>query len=295
MSVCLTFFSCDNDSPNNNTNNDPGVVMTGYKINSQSNYTDVNGVIFKGIRIGNIVNNKLFSESNENFLNGVSQGVLTQQNYFYADNLLITAKENDNKKDFFYDVNQNLIGINWTLLNLSNPSQQSVTIYYRFLYHPNNIVFVERITLPYNDPAAQIEKRSVIQFDSNNNIIKAGMDYNLDGVMDGINQFFYTNDNLTSIHRSDGTTLTFDYSNVVDNFMILNYNSYGKKVYRLLNSESYSMLASGIERQSKNLTNQEASDATYEILSNNYYKKKTKTMVYAGTDSNTTTTEFFFQ
>lgn len=299
LSTCLIFFSCDNDSQDNIINNDSEVVMTGYKIDSQSNFSDANGnYTWQKITIGNIVNNKFFSESNEVFLNGgVSQGVQTEQNYFYSNNLLITRKVENDKKDLFYDTNQNLIGLNWTQVNLNNVSNNDLSSYYRFSHHSNNIVFVERLTLPYNDPATQIIRRSIVQFDSNNNIINAGKDFDLNGIMDSVNHFVYTNDNLTSIQKSDGSVVTFDYSNVIDNFMILKYNSYGKKVYRLLNSEGYSLLMNNDISHSGSLTSQDLLNATYVVLDNSYYKKKTKTTTLEGPliGSNTTTTEFFFQ
>ena len=298
LSVCLIFFSCDNDSQEstiNNTNNEVSeVVMTGYKINSQSNYSDANGAgTYQKITIGNIVNNKFFSESSERFLNNVSQGVETEQNYFYSNNLLITRKVGNDKKDLFYDANQNLIGLNWTQFSTDGFNPDVLT-YYRFSHHPNNIVFVEKITRPYNDPAAELWRRTIVQFDANNNIVKGGKDHDLDGVMDAENQFFYTNDNLTSIQKSNGDVVAFNYSNVTDNLMILNYNSYGKKTYRLLNSEGYSLLINDAINFSKKLTNEEMLNATYEVLSSGYYKKKTKTQISTNTQ-NTTITEFFFQ
>ena len=157
LSVCLILLSCDNDSQDNNTNNNSEVVMTGYKTNSQSNYSDATGNhTYQKITIGNTVNNKFFSESNEAILDGVSQGGQTEQNYFYTNNLLTTRKVGDDKKDFFYDANQNLIGINWTKTFLDVPGQPDVLMYYRFLYQPNNIVFVERLSLPYKIGRAHV-------------------------------------------------------------------------------------------------------------------------------------------
>ncbi|TGD56873.1 hypothetical protein [Flavobacterium humi] len=295
VSLCLISLSCDHDSQEGSAHSS-NVQMTGYKINYLSTFPDTNGAgTYQKITIGNILDNKFFSEDSEVIYNGVSQGVQTHQNYFYSNNLLSTRKADDDKKDFFYDGNQNLIGLNWAKLG-QNDGTYHLLANYRFSHHPNNIVFVERISLPYNDPAAEIQRRCIVQFDSNDNIIKAGTDADLNGVMDNENLFFYTNDNLTSIQKSNGEVLTFEYSNVINNFMVLNYNSYGKKVYRLMCSEWHSMLYNNDFENSKNLKNQEASDATYEVLSNGYYKKKTKTMVFPENQAqNTTTTEFFFQ
>ncbi len=298
LSVCLISLSCDNDSQkssiDDNANNEvPQVVMTGYKINSLSDYSE-NGVphTYQKKTIGNLLNNKLFSETGEVFIDGVSQGTQTIQNYFYTGNLLTKRSVEGDVIYFFYDANQNLIGLKW------EKAINGVTVLtnYRFSYHPNNVAFVEKIFHPYDDPAAVIWRRTIVQLDGNNNIIKAGKDVNLDGVMDGVNQFFYTNDNLTSLQKSDGTVVSFEYSNVIDNFMVLNYNSYGKKVLRLLDSEWHASPMYNDFGASKNLKNQELLDATYEVLGNNYYKKKTMHSVYPQNDAeNTTSTEFFFQ
>ncbi|MGH2665697.1 hypothetical protein [Flavobacterium sp.] len=295
LSACLVLLSCDNDSHDNNITSD--VVITGYRVDRQSAFPDANGPgTYRQITLGNVVDNKLFSESKEVIYNGISQGVHTKQHYFYSNGLLTVSDVNFDKQELFYDSNQNLIGLKWTRLSSNNNVSNDFQLYYRFSYHPNNIVFVERVTLPYNDPAAVVERRSIVQFDSDNNIIKGGRDNNLDGVMEYENQFFYTNGNLTSIQKNDGSTVNFDYSNVIDNYMVLNYNSYGKKVYKLMSSEGYSMFFNSDSGHSKNLTSQELSDGTYEVLGNNFYKKKTVTESFPDNNAHsTTTTEFFFQ
>lgn len=294
--VAFLVFSCNNDSQEEISNNDSNVVITGYKIDSRSSYSDVNGNnSHRRIIVGNLVGNKLYSHTAETIHNGVSQGIHTEQNYFYTNNLLSTREVSGDKKDFFYDSSQNLIGINWAKLDMNSGDYVSMGNY-RFSYHPANIVFAEKMTLPYDDPATQIISRSIVQFDVNNNIIKAGFDSNLDGVMDAVNNFTYVNDNLVSVQKADGSVISFDYSNVINNFMILNYNSYGKKVFRLLNYESYSFVFTGDFKDSKSLSSQEFGDATYEVLGNGYYKKKITNQNFPENNAqNTTTTEFFFQ
>lgn len=294
--LAFLLFSCNSDSQEEILNDNSNVVMTGYKITSQSSYSDVNGNnSHQRIVFGNLVDNKLYSQTAETIHNGISQGIHTEQNYFYTDNLLSTREISGDKKDFFYDSSRNLIGINWTKLDV-NSGDYVLMGNYRFSYHPANIVFAEKVTLPYNDSAAQIISRSIVQFDINNNIIKAGFDSNLDGVMDAINNFTYVNDNLVSVQKADGNIISFDYSNVINNFMILNYNSYGKKVFRLLNYELYSFVFADDFKDSKSLSSQEFGDATYEVLSNGYYKKKITNQNFPENNAqNTTTTEFFFQ
>lgn len=87
------FFSCTNDSQEN-LNTD--VVITGYKI---QHFTSPE---FTFVTIGNTLNNKLFSETEETFINGVSQGQTTEQKYFYNDDGLLDHRILNEKITYFY-------------------------------------------------------------------------------------------------------------------------------------------------------------------------------------------------
>lgn len=285
------FISCTSDSKNATT----AVTIKGYKITTINTYEDASNPTYKMETTGNLQNGKLFSETYETFIGGVSQGTpVTIQHYFYEGNLLSstdidfftsTGKVAD-RKYFFYDKVQNLVGLNWDLGNKQ---------YFRFKHISNTVVYFERITLPYNDTSAQVIYRNIIEFDQNNNVIKAGRDNDLDGIVDNQYQYFYTNDNLTSVHKPDGSMITFEYSNVIDNFSVLNNNSYGKKVLGLLCSEAYALCFKDVYKHSNNLLKQDLLNETYEVLDGNYYKKKTLTQYLEYLKlNNITTTDFFF-
>lgn len=295
--MLLFLFSCSNDDSSVDDNYSSDVSISGYKITSESDYYDSNEMDGKLITIGEVYNNKIISETTEYFQDGISFGAnVPYLQYFYDDSLLTsvvknvssTEVEDIDTKYFFYDDNQNLVGINWEFRGNSS--------YYRFIHVSSAVVYFERVTLPYNDSSAQIQYRNIIEFDNDNNVIKAGRDYDLDGVINSEYQYSYSNGNLIFVQKANSTILSFEYSDVINNFAVLKENSYGKKVLGLLNSEYYSGL---IEIQpnieSRNLLTADLMNGTYEVLSNNYYKKKTLVRdLYDSTLHNVIVTEFFF-
>lgn len=293
--VVLFLISCSNEGSSIDNNSD--VSISGYKITSESDYFDSNEMDGKLITIGEVYNNKIISETTEYFQDGISFGSnVPYMQYFYEGSLLTSVVKNGNStevedmdtKYFFYDDNQNLVGINWNF--------GGGTSYYRFIHVSSTMVYFEKITLPYNDSSAQIQHRNIIEFDLDDNVIKAGRDYELDGVIDNEFQYSYLDGNLISVQKPNSTILTFEYSNVIDNFSVLKENSYGKKVLCLLNSEHYAnYFENDYNNQSRNLLTIDLMNETYEVLSNNYYKKKTLIQdLYDSTIHNVIITEFFF-
>lgn len=288
----LFLISCSNDDSSVDRNLDPVVAIAGYKITSDTNELD-----WKVVTIGEVINNKLVSETKENFQAGLSQGAPSAiSQYFYDGEVLASTIVHHSTsvgnivdtKYFFYDSEQNLVGINW--------EYGEDTSYYRCIHVSNTVVYFEKITLPYDNSSAQVQHRNIIEFDQNDNVIKAGRDNDLDEVTDSQYQYFYANGNLMSVQKPNGTVQAFVYSNVVDNFSILKENSYGKKVLGLLNSEGYAhFFEDDINRQSRNLLTEDLLAETYEVLENNYYKKKTLVQYLEGFNlHNVTVTEFFF-
>jgi hypothetical protein len=233
----------------------------------------------------------LFSETVESFIGDVSQGnPITTQTYFYNGDLLVSQIDNlgnERVRDFYYDAANKLVGAKMTMENSS--------VNYRIIHVSQNVIYFEKTSLPFNDVAATILTRNIIEFDENDNIIKAGRDVNLDGIAENENQFSYVNNNLVSITKYDGTVQNFEYSNVIDSFLVLNDKSFGKKNLRIIESEAYVALSQQAKFQSKNVLSQDLLDYTYAVLGTNFYKKKTvvrNSIEPAG--QNIITTEFFF-
>ena len=118
--------------------------------------------------------------------------------------------------------------------------------------------------------------------------------------MDYTNQYTYLNNNITTLTKGDGSTQSFSYSNIINNFSVLQENSYGKKIRGIFNAECFASTLPSFQGISKNLDIQEASTATYITLPNNYYSSRTQ--ITNGTTPNannapyqsTENTEFFF-
>ena len=269
----------------------PSSIFSGYKITtSGANVNNPTVATSQTIITGTLQNDKFFSETTELILNGVSQGFTSNQYYFYLNNLLDHRVSDSRTTYFYYDSNDRLIG--------ATAVTSSGNLYERYVYNSNNSVYCEIINLPYNDPNAQMIHRNILQFDSNNEVVAAGMDINYDGVMDHTNNFNYTNENLMSISFYNGTVQTFDYSAVIDNFNLITQNSYGKKVTRLICSGSFCGLNYDL-KYSKNILTQDFLLANYQVLPSNYYEIKTTTENIFDPNTGTTgiitnTSQFYF-
>jgi hypothetical protein len=293
--VVLFLFSCSTDSVTENINTE--TQISGYKVTTTSQSTDSNfPYIGQTIRNGIVQNGKIVQINDETFINGTSQGINVNESLIYQDNLLVSHVDHFSSNtgrvlNFYYDTNSRLIGCTRIINNMET--------YYRFVYITNDLIYFEKISLPYNDSNAQIETRNIVVFEGDE-IVQGGRDSNLDGVMDNVNYFQYSSGNLISATNS-AQSLTINYSNVRNNMNILYDNSYGKKNRRIICAECFSL--SGFEAvvlgYSKNLTNDELLESTYEIHTSNYYHLKSNSYVVGppAINFNATvarTTEFFF-
>jgi len=288
--IAMLFFlgSCSNDdsAPNQFVIQNPEI--TGYKITSNTTHpgnADLPTIL--SMTIGNVQDGKLVSATRENIIDGVSQGSQTILAFTFSNNLVTKREAEGDIKDFFYDANRNLIAINWHRAAGDDN-------YYRFVNATPAIVYIEKLTLPYDNALAQIARRSIVEFNAHDQIIRAGRDFNLDGVNDDESHFEYTSDNVTAIHLNDGTVNTYTYSPVYENFQLLMEQTLGKRVQWLLDSETFSFQPAKSVAFSHKVSSEEYSSATYE-LAGEYYTKKTKTTSDVGAGiENTTVTEFFF-
>ena len=294
--IILFIISCSSNEPYIVTNPISDVTISGYKITSEAIATNGGSPNFKKISIGNLLNGKLFSITTENFSAGVSLGLpVTTQEHFYNGNLLVAYISGTRKTDFYYDSQNRLIGAKLTL-NFNNPLLLQGYNYYRFTHISNSIVYFEKTSLPYNDPSLVVSSRNILEFDTNDNLIKVGGDANFDGISENQKQFTYFNNNIVTSQIQGQAIINYTYSDVIDTFAILNEKSFGKKNLRIICSE-VSTFFNAIETQnlSKQLLSQEVIDNNYEVLSNNYYKKKTKLINFPQSNyTESIITEFFF-
>lgn len=294
--IVLFLYSCSTDNEAENVSAE--TQITGYKITINSQSTDVNfPYVGQTIVNGIVQNEKLIEINQEFFLNGVGQGSNVNASFTYQNNLLVSHMDHlgsngeTRTRNFYYDSNSRLVGSTMII--------GGEELYYRFNHITNDVIYYEHISLPYNDSSAQILSRYIAVFEGDD-IIQAGSDYNLDGVMENENHFQYSNGDLVAANNS-AQSIAIGYSNVINNTNVLYDNSFGKKNRRITCIQGFSLLGfdSVVLGYSKNLTNEEMLQSTYEIHPSNYYHLKTNSQTFGPpavsfNGTSTQTTEFFF-
>jgi len=284
----MLFFSCSDDdtSVTPPIGNNADAVFDHYTVESTTTQNE-SGVTSGTFVTANLQEEKFFSETFEAFVDGVGQGATTTQHYFYENGLLVKRVYTDDIRNFFYDAESRLAGITWQYHDTDN--------YYRFVYVTDNQVFFERLFLPFNDPAATIMSRIVLDLDENDNVTKAGKDADLDGVADWYHTFDYNAaGNLTAVHNANGNTINIEYASIKDNFAKLAINTYGKRNLMVYQAECYANLLIDEMRHSPDLRLTDTQESLIEIQAVPYYFRKTKTLMLDDA-VNTTVTTFYFE
>jgi len=275
LAFCLGSCSDDDDDAAENIDSISSYV-TKIQFSYQSN---------DGYMRGNIVDNKFFSETY--FFNGSNGNGDTSQRYFYDNGRLASYGGGFDSEMFFYDAAGKLTAIDWT-------DDTMTSKYQRFSYHAGNVVYDDIMSGPHTDTEATLLDRAIVEFDAHGNIAKAGYDRDFNGVMDQVNVFSFADDNLISFQLHGGSQRSYEYSNVRNNFAVLNDNSFGKQVARLRNSFFYaSENFSSLPLDSQNLTTTEVAEGSYELLRNGLYRKSVVTSAVMEGQM-TIVTEFFF-
>ncbi|MFT3793861.1 hypothetical protein [Flavobacterium sp.] len=291
FALALNFVSCSNDDDAATEpfqlNNNP--VFDYYTIES-TNTDETTGTTSGSFTTANLLDQKFFSETVENFVDGVSQGQVLQQRYFYENGHLAKRSYENDVRDFFYDGQNRLTGVNWAF--------NGNHLYYRFTYASDDQVYFERADRPYGEFGVVLSHRIILDFDAQGNVVRAGVDLDTDGAADDPHTFEYdTANNLTAIHKNDGTTIPVAYSDIRDNFFKLNVNTMGsKKNLMVYQAECYANLIEGF-RLSPNLRQTDTQEAVYEFTLSEapYYFKRTQTMATGENTENTTVTTFYFE
>lgn len=264
--VLLIMTSCSEESTQSIEDSSQ---ISGYKITEYHNYDDSSVEDYKRVTNGTLVNGKMHTLSTESFLNNISQGNLTsQQVYFYTNDLLTEINRSSGLIDnYFYDSLDRFVGAKRVF-----PTGN--VLHYRFIYPNESTVYCESLDLPYSDPSANIIRRMILIFDEDDNVITAGYDNDLDGLINNQFNYNYENGNLTSVTKPDGTIENYNYSSIIDTRYKLDELSYGKKVLRLICSETYCDGSAKVLEYNKNVNFQIASEELFEVLPNDFYNKK---------------------
>lgn len=273
----MLFFSCasdDSDNPPVANNED---TFSHFTVTTTTTNADGSPGPGNSTFTENLVNEKRFS---------VTQNGETAQRYFYTDGLISAAQG----YHFYYDAS-GLVAID----RIINQDGVAISLYYRFVNPSSNVMFCEKMSTYYNDPDAEILYRNILEFDADGNVVKAGPDADLDGVMDHSNTFAYSDGDLVSIQFWNGSTQSFSYSTTKDNFYVIDGNTFGKKVLRAMCAEAY--VSTNWETNlghSKHVLLSEPLNPAYEVLASNFYKKRTTVMPLGNGAHTDTVVEFFF-
>lgn len=295
LSFAFLFNSCSKEDPQDNTPEEQTELkLSSYKYTYDRQSPD--GGTYQRIRTVNLIDEKFTDFTEERYLNGELVYTESLSQFIYENNFpkkVLNGTQIDDPEapaylNFFYNDVQQLIGFHW----------ESNNRYYRISYPQENIVFFDALDGTLDDPDAQIIRRSISEFDQHDNIIRAGRDNDLDGVIDANRENHFTydqNHNLTSIVLYNGETHNATYSDKKNTYNVILDNSYSKKIRRIVMSEAFSFMSSIessiFERYSHYLSNQQLSENTYEFVEDFYTKQ---THVFYDSDSEFTITNEFF-
>lgn len=167
------------------------------------------------------------------------------------------------------------------------------------MHTSTNSCFVEDVSLPYDDPNTEILQRKILVFDDNENVLRAGWDSNLDGVMDGENNFQYDEiNNLISGQINDEDSFSISYSSFIDTSKYLGEKTFGKKMLRILWAQLLIGNSAAIFKNlalSYHLSVEEAQKHSFETLENGFYFKKTTDSVEQQDFERMSTIEYTFE
>lgn len=278
------------------------VSFSYYTIEIKQDYDSADAEDTQSLQKGYLEDNKLMS------IYQVEANSLEKElaHYEYENGLLRLYSSINGEEIYFYDNQNRIVGVEKKYIDLNRID------YERFIYKPDNVVYCEKLNLPYNDSNAKITWRNILEFDSNNNVVKAGYDDDLDGDLENVNGsmfnvFEYKNNNLVI----DGSELIYGYKDVKDNFSFIYDNTYGKKNRRVLSSDYFSTgyfynvnSSSGVFNIfhgisfNQNIVNTQFDDGTiYDVLNSKFYNQRYTNLefgAYVNVGNETTTTHFFF-
>jgi len=281
IALSAGFFSCSSDD-NGGGGSSP---MKSYTVELKSFHNgEATPYAHSKVRY-NLEDGKYYSISSINPTSGqVEQTVRT---HFYSGGKLTNISSAFESTDFIYDASGNLVATEYS-------TDFGEHVHWRFVTLSPTLSYAEKLTDAYDVPWAMIERRIIMEFDANGNVITAGDDTDIDGVREQTNHFFYQDNNLTGFENYNGESLQYSYSNVINNVAEINDKTYGKKIARLIAAEQYA----GTDGFPTDLHSVNVGEAMityfdYEVLPSRYYKRFVYETAFPG-GRQETTTEFNF-
>jgi hypothetical protein len=267
--LSATLFSCSSDD-----NDGGGSFMKSYTVEDKLFYDGETSPYHHSKIRYNLEDGKYYSLSSINPTSGQVQE--TVRTHFYNGDKLAKISGSFDSEDFIYDAAGNLIATEFS-------NDFDVHVHWRFVTLSPTLSYAEKLTDAYNVAWTMIEKRIIMEFDANQNVVSAGVDEDIDGTAEFTNYFSYENNNLTGFHNSDGEALLFMYSNVINNIAEINDKTYGKKIARLVAAERY--IGSGAfptELHSVNVGQAMIDAHEYDVLPSRYYKQSEIVSLFPG-------------
>lgn len=274
--VCSFFilFSCSSDdtAPNDGQAITETKTIVGYQETTQSN--SKNGDI-ETIKTGSIIDNKYTDWSRDVYIDGNLFNSENGDEFIYENNRIVkhsSPSSDVGVKHFYYNETNQLKGIFW---KFSDHHQESYERYYRIIHISDSEVYFESLHDNYDNPNASFN-RIILHFDEDDNIVKAGYDQDLDGVMDISSSFEYQDNNLVTINHHNGNTYQMSYTDKINTKLFLRDNSYSKKTHRILCAQIYNLHnhSTRLFDLSYNLSTESLVNNVYEFEENGFYNKK---------------------
>lgn len=278
----LAFFtvSCSSDDSDGQQAGNMAYYTVAYKTVSNGTIDPLS----QSLTRANLVNNRLFSETR---LDPVTFAEMESiQLYHYEGSRLVSVNTGFTFEEFLYDASGQVVARNYYDDTMNNNFQ-------KYTFQPGNMVYVEGLSAAYGNPDSEVISRTIVQFDAEDNLIAAGFDDNMDGVMDATKTYTYENGNLVTADIGSEVR-HFTFSDIRNNFSYLYDNTFGKKLYRLRSANQYALGAVyNADMHSRNLTTEALDWSEYERADGGFYSKSIHAYTFGGGYS-TTTTEFHF-
>jgi len=291
--ISILFISCSDDDASDVVVVDGNIVIL--EEENRLLIEPSNAPVKEFISITDISINKRRNTSSQVIIDGSPGEIRTYTNYHYdtQGNLISRRSGADEFPNYnYFYLDNTLIGYNFHI-------NEASTNNYRIVKINETKFYFERLTLPFDDPNTEMASRIILEFDTNDNIIKVGQDYldDLDGNYNDFRLFSYSADNnLTSITTSEDENLSIEYTQVIDTEAFIRRQTFSKKNLGLHNAERFALSPLQTIAQNSDsfhVPQTEFNESEFETNSQGFYIKKSKSQVINGNPYTETRTYTF--
>ena len=234
-----------------------------------------NTVTYSSITTGNLSENRISQVETVYFVDNQERTRENYQKFIYDNQFATTEYSNiDRFQNFRYDSQNRVISFADPFdLDLGNSNNDA--IYHRFKYFENSIYSEKLFGNLEDESDANIFRRFIAEIDTSGNIIKAGLDDDLDGNMDFENTYEYdSNNNLISYNRHTGESQTFLYQDILDTEEFVKNSILGEQNRKVLAIEIFGFGFVRLFEYVPKTHVKENSNVEYQIDESGYYSSK---------------------